>query len=244
MIPEPNVENHTRKFRTSIFDPRLKNSRIVKLTGKGMTIYQFIRVVICLNLIMITLAVPTTASACSCVEPRFPSQAFQKSNAVFTGTVLRIVDEYDPIFSTLDRVLTAIGKQPYFWVRSGKYVGYRVYFHVHQSWKGVEKSNVMIDTGYGMGDCGYSFTLSNDYLVYASYPYGIPDNYWVTSICSRNAEISAATTDLRYLSTLPTLSLSSSMQIFGLPIGTVAVWVVLILTATVIFLSTQRPPTL
>jgi hypothetical protein len=206
-----------------------------------MTTYQYIRVMVCLNLIIATLALPTRASACSCVRPGVPAQEFRKFNAVFTGRVLRIVDEYVPIFSTVDRVLTAIGKLPYFWVQAGKYVGYQIDFRVNHSWKGVEKTTARVDTGYGMGDCGYPFAVGKDFLVYASYPYGIPENYWVTSICSRNAEISAATEDLRYLSSLPTLPLSPSNQIFGLPISTVTVWVVLVLITTVMFLHTHQP---
>jgi hypothetical protein len=209
-----------------------------------MTTYQYIRVIVYLNFIMVTLALPTPASACSCGGPGLPAQEFRKFNAVFTGRVLSIVDEYVPIFSTLDRVLTAIGKLPYFWVQAGKYVGYRIDFRVNHSWKGVEKTIVTVDTGYGMGDCGYPFMVGNDYLVYASYPYGIPEHYWVTSICSRNAEISAASEDLRYLSSLPALPLSSSNQIFGLPIGTVGIWVVLVLITTVIFLYSHKPRTL
>lgn len=206
-----------------------------------MTTYQYVRLLVCLSLIVVSLAYPTTASACSCGGPGLPAQEFRKFSAVFTGRVLSIVDEYVPIFSTLDRILTALGKQPYFWVRAGKYVGYRIHFRVNHSWKGVEKTTTTVDTGYGMGDCGYPFTVGDDYLVYASYPYGIPENYWVTSICSRNAEISAATEDLRYLSSLSTLPLSSSNQIFGLPIGIVVVWAVLVLVTTVIFLCTHKP---
>jgi len=206
-----------------------------------MTPSKYIRVVVCLSLFIVLLAHPTTASACSCFAPGLPAQEFRESNAVFTGRVLRIVDEYVPVFSSLDRILTAIGKQPYFWIQAGRYVGYRIYFGVINSWKGVAKTTVVVDTGYGMGDCGYPFAVSNDYLVYASYPYGIPDNYWVTSICSRNAEVSASVTDLRYLNTLPRLPLTYSIQIFGLPIGTVAVWVGVVLIAAVMFLYTYKP---
>jgi len=205
-----------------------------------MTTHKCVRPVIILSLILVILARPTSAGACSCVEPGLPAQEFQESNAVFTGRVLRIVDEYVPVFSSLDRILTAIGKQPYFWIQAGRYVGYRIYFGVINSWKGVAKTTVVVDTGYGMGDCGYPFAVSNDYLVYASYPYGIPDNYWVTSICSRNAEISTATEDLRYLDTLPRLTLKPAIQIFGLPLDVVASWVVFLLIAVVIFLCAGK----
>jgi hypothetical protein len=206
-----------------------------------MTAYKYVRVVLCLSLLLISLARPTSVAACSCRGPGLPSQEFREAHAVFTGRVIRIVDEYGPLYSTLDRILTAIGEQPYFWLQAGRYVGYRIYFRVNHSWKGVDKTTVVVDTGYGMGDCGYPFAVSNDYLVYASYPYGIPDSYWVTSVCSRNAEISAAATDLTYLNDFPRIQLTSTSQIFGLPIGALATWVVLILNAGLIFLFTQRP---
>ena len=195
-----------------------------------------------MTLLVVSFAHPTSASACSCIKPGLPEQEFQKSNAVFTGKVFGIIDEYVPVYSTLDRILVVMGEQPYFWIRAGKYVGYRVHFRVHNSWKGVEQTTVLVDTGYGMGDCGYPFAVSNDYLVYASHPYGVPDDYWVTSICSRTAEVSSATEDRRFLNTLPTLALASSIQIFGLPLSAVTVWVGFVLIAIVIFLFGPRSP--
>ena len=205
-----------------------------------MSTSQSVRFILCMSLLVNMFARPTTASACSCVKSSLPDQEFQKSNAVFTGKVLGIVDEYVPVYSAMDRILVAIGEQPYFWLKAGRYVGYRVHFRVHNSWKGVEQTTVLVDTGYGMGDCGYPFAVSSDYLVYASHSYGIPDNYWVTSICSRDAEISAAGTDLRYLNTLPLLPLRSSIQIFGLPAGVVTLWAGFFLFAVGIFVYRQK----
>ena len=141
----------------------------------------------------------------------------------------------------VDKVLTTIRQPPYFWSHAGKYVGYRIYFGVNDAWKGVEESTVVVDTGYGMGDCGYPFVENNDYLVYASYPYGIPDNYWVTSICSRNTELAAATEDLRYLKDLPTLALSRSAQLFGLPQELAIMWMTVVLVSVAIFAYVRRP---
>ncbi len=201
----------------------------------------YFRFIVCLSLTIGLLAYPTRASACSCVQPGLPAQELRESQAVFTGKVLRIVDEYRPVFSMVDKVLTTLRQPPYFWTHAGKYVGYRIYFGVNDSWKGVEETTVVVDTGYGMGDCGYPFVVSNDYLVYASYPYGIPNNYWVTSICSRNAELSAAIDDLRYLKTLPTLSLARSIQIFGLPVETVLLWTTIILISGALFAYIRKP---
>ena len=201
-----------------------------------MTPSRYIRFIVCLSLVIVIFSRPTTASACSCVRPGLPAQEFQRAKAVFTGIVLRIVDEYVPVFSTLDRLSIAIGQQPYFWLQAGRYVGYRVDFAVKNSWKGIEKTTVIVDTGYGMGDCGYPFLLGNEYLVYASYPGGMPNNYWITSICSGTTEISTATEDLNYLNPLPKISLNPSMQVFGLPLGMVLSLMVLFLIAVMIFL--------
>lgn len=205
-----------------------------------MTVSRYIRLIVCVSLFVISFARPIRAWACSCVKPGLPEQGFREANAVFTGKVLGIVDEYVPVYSTLDRILVAMGERPHFWIRAGRYVGYRVHFRVHRSWKGIEQTTALVDTGYGMGDCGYPFAVSNDYLVYASHPYGIPDNYWVTSVCSRNAELPAANNDLRYLTTLPSLPLRFSIQIFGLPAGTVALWTIFFLTAVVFFVYGHR----
>lgn len=206
-----------------------------------MATFKIVRFIVCMSLIFVSFAQPTNVRACSCVTPGLPDQEFQESTAVFIGKVLGIVDEYVPVYSSLDRILVAMGEPSYFWIQAGKYVGYRVHFRVHNSWKGVEQTSVLVDTGYGMGDCGYPFAVSNDYLVYASYPHGIPDNYWVTSICSRNAELSTATEDLRFLHTLPTLPLASTIQIFGLPLSTVTLCMVFLLIAALIFLFGHRP---
>ena len=200
-----------------------------------MTTSACFRFTVCLSLLVLSLAHPTPVSACSCAARGLPAQEFREANAVFTGRVLRIVDEYVPVFSTLDRILTIIGKQPYFWAQAGHYVGYRIYFDINSSWKGVTTASAVVDTGYGLGDCGYAFTVNADYLVYAAYPYGAPSPYWVTSICTRNAELSAATEDLKYLTTLPTLSLQRSFQIFGLPVEIAIVLAGILLTASLVF---------
>src|SRR5262245_31173647 len=102
-----------------------------------MTTPNCIRVLVCLGLILVLFTHPRIARACSCVAPGFPDQGFRESNAVFTGKVVGIVDEYVPVYSTLDRISVAMGKRPYFWVQAGKYVGYRIHFHIHHSWKGI-----------------------------------------------------------------------------------------------------------
>ena len=200
-----------------------------------MTLAKYIRSLVCMGLLLGLFAQPKPASACSCAVTGLPDQEFKKFNAVFTGRVVRIVDEYMPVFSAFDSILRALGQPPYFWTKSGRFVGYRVSFRVNQSWKGITERTVAVDTGYGMGDCGYSFTVNNDYLVYASFPYGMPANYWVTSICSRSTEISAAAQDLKYLNTVPNLSLQSSLQNIRIIFSQIVLALALIFPTLMIF---------
>ena len=177
---------------------------------------------------------PKLASACSCVMPDAPAEEFAQSDAVFTGKVIRMVDNYFPVLATLDRILNGVGLQSYFFNRNGKYWGYSVYFAVRDSWKGITETIVEANTGYGGGDCGYSFVVGNDYLVYAHLGYGKPDGYWVTGNCSRNSELASATEDLTYLNTLPKLPLRPSLGLVGLLIGKFAPALTLTLIALAI----------
>lgn len=72
-------------------------------------------------------------------------------------------------------------------------------FFVVQSWKGVDQNTITLQTGSGGGDCGYTFTRSQDYIVYA---YRTSTGY-ATNICTRTSEVLYAATDMVYLSGLP-----------------------------------------
>lgn len=128
-------------------------------------------------------------------------------DAVFTGKTLRIVDNYVPIFSTLDNLMYKLGLSPYFFHEGGRFFGYTIFFQTTKSWKGMNKTIIPISTGRGGGDCGYEFEVNKEYIVYASHAYGVPDHYLVTSICSRTAPVSEATEDISFLAALPVLSL-------------------------------------
>lgn len=175
-----------------------------------MKFANLIRYIVCLSILLTLLARPSPVSACSCVADVTIPNNFTQHAAVFTGKVTRIADNYAPYFSTADYILDRLGNPNYFFyhfVRNDeRRLGFSVFFKVINSWKGVEKSFVEVNTGRGGGDCGYTFEMGKEYLVYASYAYGIPDNYWVTGICSRNATLPDATEDLNYLNSLPQLS--------------------------------------
>ena len=199
-----------------------------------------IRLAVCLAILQ-TLLAPSPVSACSCEAGVTLPQYFARYDAVFSGKVVRIVDNYQPIFSTLDNVFRKFGFPSYFFYEDGIYWGYSVFLYVFDSWKGVKGTVAEVDTGYGMGDCGYTFELDKEYLIYASHAYGIPDNYWVTGTCGRTAELSNATEDIKYLDTFPTIPLQYTLPImwtekdlifFGLPS--------LIIVGALVFIKLRR----
>ena len=184
------------------------------------------RVIVWAAILFTLLTHPSPAKACSCESGFTIPDYFAQYDAVFTGKIVRMVDNYYPIFSTLDSIMFRFDFPPYFVYEGGKYWGYSVFFKVIDSWKGVRETIVEVDTGKGDGDCGYTFELDRDYLIYASHAYRIPNNYWVTGTCGRTAELASATEDLIYLETFPTNSLEyafpimwteKDLIIFGLP---------------------------
>ncbi|HET9906155.1 MAG TPA: hypothetical protein VFQ23_05930 [Anaerolineales bacterium] len=176
-----------------------------------------IRIAVCAAILFTLLAHPSSTSACSCGAGVTVTEEFAQDSAVFTGKVIRIVDNYFPYFFTADNILYKIGRPTYFFDQflrnDDKRLNLSIFFKVLNSWKGVEKTLVEVNTGRGDSDCGYSFVNGQEYLIYANFAYGIPDNYWVTSICTRNAMLHDASEDLKYLNSLPELPLK-----FALPI--------------------------
>lgn len=79
--------------------------------------------------------------ACSCIIPGTPQEELEKSDAVFSGTVMKMEETIS---------------------------GYDVTLQVQEAWKGVEDNLIKVHTGMGGGDCGFSFREGEDYLVYAS----------------------------------------------------------------------------
>lgn len=85
---------------------------------------------------------PQPVYACSCIIPGTPAEEMEKSDAVFSGEVIKIDD-------------------------SSSY-GYDVTLQVLETWKGTEGSLIKVHTGIGGGDCGFGFKEGEEYLVYAS----------------------------------------------------------------------------
>jgi hypothetical protein len=139
--------------------------------------------------------------------PGLPVDEFSGSAAVFTGRVIGVSSNSNPVISIFARMLAKLGQYPSFFYRY-LYSENVVTFEVLKSWKMVNTTRVTVLTGSGGGDCGFSFDIGSVYLVYAYHPYGDQANGLGASTCSRTNEITYATEDLSYLNTLPTLTLA------------------------------------
>ncbi len=130
-------------------------------------------------------ALPRPCAACSCTSASVsatPAETLARSDAVFRGRVTVISRGWN-LFRDF----------------GGSYQ--RVTFRVDESWKGPTTREIVVNTGLGGGDCGYSFAGGQEYLVYASNNSGTPQlpAGLRTSICDRTKPLGLATDDLRAL---------------------------------------------
>ncbi len=142
----------------------------------------------CASLITMLLSLTAPAKACSCIDPGPPCQTYGKSSAVFSGQVIEIVP---------------------FEVEG--YPQKLVRFAVSEAFRGIAGSSVEIATGNGGGDCGYPFSIGENYLVYAHR--SSQGNRLYASICSRTGPLSEASQDIEYIRGLS--KVEPGGQIFG-----------------------------
>lgn len=125
--------------------------------------------------VLILFGFAAQAAACQCAGPRKPCEAYGDASAIFVGTVSFIgtttIKEYGSEFT---RRLVRL--------------------HVDRAIRGIEASDVDIETGWGDADCGFGFRLGGQYLVYA---HGDKKRLQ-TSICSRTRLLTNAAADLEY----------------------------------------------
>ena len=111
---------------------------------------------------------PPKVGACSCAEPPPLAEDVAGKTAVFSGTVLEIV-EPEQVRSSADPVY--------------------VRFDVDTVWKGGEETERIVKTALGGESCGYdAFEIGRAYVVFAS---GSPDRL-ETGLCTRTAPLEAA----------------------------------------------------
>jgi hypothetical protein len=144
---------------------------------------------------------PSIASACSCLQPPTPDDAFDSDDAVFLATtkeVKRPPTRPDWYYELLFEIDERFGTH-YAWQSNDV----TVILQVDTAWKGVSTDRVSIRTGSGGGDCGYPFLEKQQYVVYASRYKG----QLATSICSRTTPAHRASEDLAFLDDLSPLKL-------------------------------------
>ena len=204
---------------------------MIKVKSIGLAIF--------VAILFTLLSRPSPVSACSCDMTGSAAEEFAQQDAIFTGKVIRIADNYFPYFSKIDHLLYKLGYQrslySYRFLDYERWYGFDIFFKVINSWKGVEQTLIKVNTGRGGGDCGSIFEMDKEYLIYASHAYGIPDNYWVTGICSRNAILSNAAEDLNYISSLPELPLKFSVPIPWAEKDSITLVLVIIIVGMIVF---------
>ncbi|BDH62463.1 hypothetical protein MTP04_25930 [Lysinibacillus sp. PLM2] len=119
----------------------------------------------------------TETYACSCAAPGTPTEELNRSTAVFSGEVIKIVDPNKDadIQSSADLL--------------------EVQLKVKETWKGVDETVVTLYTARESASCGFNFTLNEEYLVYANKS----EDALQVNICSRTAPLMTATSDLEEL---------------------------------------------
>jgi hypothetical protein len=138
--------------------------------------------------------------ACSCASGGTVCDAYQKSAAIFVGTVL------SDTTVTVQMEVTTLGKGKQIETYSEKlYV-----FAVEQSFKGVEGTVLEVQTGIDDGDCGIEFRKGERYLVYAYL--NTKTKKLHTGICTRTNSVSNASEDLNFLRGLPDSALKSRIS--------------------------------
>jgi hypothetical protein len=152
--------------------------------------------------IVAIFTMPIPSSACSCAEEPTVEAELDRSAAVFRGVVL----EKNPVNYSQ-----------------------KVLFEVKEIWKGIDQSQIIIQTGAGGGDCGFQFHTGQEYLIYASASKEYGGDYLVTSICDKTAQISASQDDLKILGQgfLPTqkVELFDELDRIMPQVVTIVIWV-------------------
>ena len=150
-----------------------------------------------LLLVVVMLAVPASAWACSCGLTGPPCQNTFQVDAVFSGVVRNITaipEDGPPLRPNEFRFPRA----------------FRVEFDVIDTFRGIKGTTASVLTPGSGPACGYSFTQGERYLVYAYERAG----GFVTGICSRTRKLSEAGEDLEFLKTLAAQT-TQTARIFG-----------------------------
>jgi hypothetical protein len=108
--------------------------------------------------------------------PKAPCEAFGEADAVFSGQVISINTQTSSEHRGLNNRLVS--------------------FLVKESFRGVNSPELEVTTGMGGGDCGFSFEIGKEYLVYA---YLGEEKRLSTGICTRTGLLTKVNEDLGYI---------------------------------------------
>ncbi|MFZ3579608.1 hypothetical protein [Virgibacillus sp. DJP39] len=153
----------------------------------------------------ILIYLPSKSFACSCAEPGTVTEEVNRNGAVFSGRVIKQSEDVGLFRSSADPV--------------------SVLFNVDNSWKGVNQTQVIVETESSSASCGYEFTANEKYLVYASDRNGELH----ASLCSRTIALTDAESDLEVLGmgTEPSEVVHLENSLKDSSVGTIILWVVI-----------------
>ena len=137
--------------------------------------------------IYIMASIFSFAYPCDCAPPS-PEEAYIMVDAVFSGQVTEIVEDW----TNLNIAIT---------------------LDVFNVWKGSLDDPITILTGIDDGICGYNFQLDQEYLIYGYFS-GI---FLWTNICTRTNLLFNAEEDLNYLNSLNLCSEGECGPPLGMP---------------------------
>lgn len=130
-----------------------------------------------LVLLLLVVCLPNPGFSCSCEIKPSGTKAIKFADVVFTGKIIKTEN---------------ISIYPAGFVNRS-FGGKKITISVQQAIKGSIKNKVVsIITGAGGGDCGFEFTIGNNYIIYSNWGksnYYINDKpmdiYLTTNVCTR-----------------------------------------------------------
>jgi hypothetical protein len=128
---------------------------------------------------------PCSVHACQCGPPPSPLDDYNQVEAVFTGVVISIEqDETYTEFNSVEIQITSF-------------------------WKGVSTATVYVLTGWFEGSCGYTFTIGEEYIIYADDDFLTESGPLVTDVCHRTRLVADAQEDYDVLGDPDTVPVDS-----------------------------------
>ena len=209
--------------------------------ARSLKTQRIIHVLVILVFMFTVLVTPQSANACSCLGVHsvyHTSQIIEQNDAVFVGRVVGNFSLHNiPAFSnTVDKIRSSLPINT-----PGRNLLFRRYvtLEVVDSWKGIETKRIrMIDSS--QGSCGFDFSLSEEYLVFAS-KY---ESDYAAGLCSGTTFATDETAEyaLGYLETVPTIPLTWVRPINMVFAG--AIIIVLYFAVLSFGRKSQTPPSL